>query len=262
MTDEILQMIDPHDNETLGPLADVLAQKAAEHWVAENAAEWAPYANDPYNTELMFGWCTANVVPVTLRNLSVAFRALLKSGQLKRSADYEGEVVVHISRAFAAAHPELEPYFYKKNFDIVEGYRTRHNIPFSVEGVYEAFMACIRSKAIIPGDRGFITRRVQTPEEKAIAKFERRKVEVEYPVDAIRGKDRSLTQSEIKSRKNIPIAPALEQDYRDSLKGGVAQKANYQQRLRDARVKVGNDNPSLDIYSKEFDHLVSAELAK
>ncbi|HXA76907.1 MAG TPA: hypothetical protein VNV41_07205 [Candidatus Acidoferrales bacterium] len=235
--------LDEHDTDTLGPIGPVLATKAAEAFVRDNEAEFTPY-NTSDNIELFFGWCTANIVPPSLRNLSIAFRELVKGGQMKQREDYEDQVTIHVAQAFAAAHPELEQYFESsKNCDIVEEYRIRRGLPLTVDGLYEAFSDCMTQRRIIPGETGFPTFRKQNEAEKFLAKEERKKAEALSPAGQKPSKE-------------------LKQAYQASLRGSPAQTADYQKRLTEARVKIGNENPSLDIYSREFARLVSAELSK
>jgi hypothetical protein len=255
--EEITPLLDQHDAETLGTFGPILAQKAVEHWIAEHEAEWTPF-NTPYNIELMFGWHTARVVPVTLRNLSYAFNDLKNSGTMKPRPDYQDMLVTHIAQEFAAAHPELDGYFYVKNFDRVQEYMAAHKIELSVEGLAQGFRECIEKRMILPSDRGFITSRKQTPFEKIAANLEREKAEALSPVPGPKfGSGKPLS-----ARQTVSISPKLEQAYRDSLKGTPQKKVDYEKRLRDARVAVGNANPDMDLYSPQFRAAVSDYMAE
>jgi hypothetical protein len=244
MNENIEALLDQHDDDTLGPRGEMLAERAAQRWAEENAEEWNPYSTS-LNANLLIGWCTARNCPPSLRNLTYGFRDLVRNGQLKQRDDYESDVVENIAQEFAAAHPELEPYFYSDNFDKVEEYRNQRNLPVSAEVLYELFSELISKRLIRPGETGFVAykKRELTQAERFAAQEERKKAEA-------------------LSEPGKPVSKELKEAYQQSLKGGPAQAKNYQERVRDARVAVGNAHPELDIYSREFDRLTSAELAK
>jgi hypothetical protein len=242
---EIFPLLDQHDDDTLDPVrGPMLAEKAAHRWTEENTEEWTPY-NNSLNADLLIGWCTANVVPVSLRNLTYAFRNLVRNGQLKQRDDYETDVVENIAQEFARRYPQFEPYFYSDNFDKVEEYRNQRNLPLSVEVLNQLFTELVSKRLILPGETGFVTgkKRPMTEAEKFAAREE-------------------FERASALSEAGKPVSKELKQAYQASLKGGPTQAKNYQERVRDARVAVGNAHPELDIYSREFDRLMSAELAK
>jgi hypothetical protein len=171
------------------------------------------------NTELLFGWCLyTHLVPVTLRNLDYAFRDLSAKGQLKQRADYEDQVVIHIAQEFAAEHPEMEPYFYRVNFDKEEAYRNRHSIPLSVDGLFQAFTQCIEQRLISPGDTGFISGKNAVWIRQAISPEDRKKL-----------KDNPQASDAARKRQDAKLKSAFQQ----SLKGGPTQERNYAEKLRD-----------------------------
>jgi len=233
------------DQPNLLPGTDaILNQKGVEQFLetAEGKEYLANYASSENNDRLL-DWTIRECVPSSKRNLQLAFRELVETGQMKMPDGERADlVVIHTAQVFAAENPSYDGYFSTANLQKVEQYMAAHHITLSVEGLKEAFDALIGTQQIRPMTKGFPIFRKMNEAERQFAIEERRKAELLSPAG------------------QKPNA-ALKQAYQQSLKGSPAQTRDYAIRVRDARAAVSNANPDMDVWSREFQHKVSEHLA-
>jgi hypothetical protein len=155
MRKTIYPQFDEHDAETLSDeRGELLARKAWDDFLERHRLEWAPY-NSAENMELMKGFLTGQVVPMTLRNLEIAFRAFIDDGTLKKQdeTDFAG---IEAAQEFMRQCPEYaEIYANRANSETLQSYLTRHKLAVTVENSQAAFSYCLAHSLLRPAQTNF-----------------------------------------------------------------------------------------------------------
>jgi hypothetical protein len=252
----------------------VLAQKAAEHFFANYDSEWQRFDDtDGKNWSLILGRLSSLGYPCTLRNLKLAFDALVSEGLLKR-LPAEPELNTRF-KSFLSAHPEVSAYF--RWTDDATAAKSQENIdavmqvfhsgngkyPYSAEGFKQAFDVAVSKRLIRPVGKDFAQEaQMPTFEEKRRAEQLQRAERAE-----IRNRFAGGDSKETSAQLGAKTTPMLDRKYRESLREGkkVSDPVAYQRKLKDARVAVlmRPENRDLDrTDSKKLARLIAEEMQR
>jgi hypothetical protein len=248
MSERFIQELDSHDESTLdnhwGP---ILETKALQRFGELYANEWAPYADSARNMELLKGWIFGKGVPITLRNLRIAFDELVEDGLLQKSETFGDEVDAYQGELFLAQCPEYDRHYAsRKNSDILLQWLAQQGLAVTADNLQKAFESCVKTRRILPAEKGFATKNG--------------KIEIGPAELQLRAEEHDYASS--LSEKGKPVSKELKHAYHASLKKEHAAGGASRQEIMEARAKVNQEHPLLDIYSKEFSSLVSAEILR
>jgi hypothetical protein len=118
---------------------EVVLSQRAEMYFRERHPEFTDYA--PSAIEKLREWCHIQVVPISLRNLEVAYAAL--------QADLPKDIVGAIGK-FKEVCPEWIDFQSKKNGDVMEKWLDDRGLDVTVENLFKAFQYCVKARLITP----------------------------------------------------------------------------------------------------------------
>lgn len=252
MDNQILPELDQFSDQNISEATETeLAQKAAERF-SERHLEWAEY-DTPKNEAKLYEWCHIKSVPITDRNLDVAFYTLTQSGEIQKDAQ---TVANNEAEKFMEQCPEWDTYRSAYNGAKLDEWLEFHDLQPTTDNLARAFRACVAAKRIQPINKySGPTVRPETEAERQVRTSEFEPTTV-APVPGQKfGRGEHLS-----ARKIVSIDPQTERNYRASIKPSAARDGHVPG-IGEARAAVGNANPELDIRSPEFSRLVSEHIA-
>jgi hypothetical protein len=256
MPDKIIQAFDEHDNQTLADdLGPVLATKAVEAFLLKHGDEWDRFATDS-NFDLLVGYCTGHVVPITLRNLRIAMLALIEDGTISEREDMPTDVEL-VVQEFTRRCPDWVDYRNQKNSDALDNYLSNRQspLPVTVDNLISAFKALVQSHKILPAQTGFGNATFKS--KLNMADQQLRSEETAKARELAKG---PATDSRNTVRRGI--SEALTRSYHQSRIKRHEEQGPSPRELRDARHKISNANPDIDIRSSDFSRLVNEEVIR
>jgi hypothetical protein len=246
MPEDILQQLDQHDNQTLGPYGPILAVNAAERFVQLYGLEWAPYADDPKNVQILKGWCFVRGVPVTLRNLKIGFDDLVESNGIRKSESFEIEMAVE---EFEDQCPAWSSYRSQKNGNALDEYLKRNSLDVTVDNLKLAFNVLVRKGAILPVNKGFKVEIIKEDGRITIGPTELQLRQEEY--------DRASALSQ----SGEPVSKELRDSYHSTLgvhkKSAELNRENLPSNWARARRELLDECQELKLNSAEFNRRVA-----
>jgi hypothetical protein len=134
-----IPQLDQFDEQRVSPQMEVVLGQRAEMYFRERHPEFVDYA--PTAIERLREWCHVQCVPISLRNLEVAYMTL--------QADLPKDIE-RVIEAFKQACPDWTNFQSKKNGDALEKWLDDRGLDVTVENLFKAFQYCVKARLIRP----------------------------------------------------------------------------------------------------------------
>lgn len=145
MSDTPIPELDQFSDQYVSPQMEQVLAQHAEMYFYESHREFADFA--PNAMEQLKEWCNIKCIPISLRNLEVAFYSLQADGSLTKDTD---RLTVEAIEQFKEQCPDWKIFQSKKNGDIIQQWLDDHGLEVTIGNLFRAFDFCVAHKLIRP----------------------------------------------------------------------------------------------------------------
>jgi hypothetical protein len=145
MNNHPIPALDQFADQCVTPQMETVLSQRAEMYFLERHPEFRDFTPDAI--QKLRQWCHVQCIPISLRNLEVAFNLLQADGSVHRDT---GRLTVDAIERFKEQCADWRNFQSQKNGDILAKWIEDHGLEATSENLFKAFNFCVAHKLIRP----------------------------------------------------------------------------------------------------------------